>query len=124
MTITTIQIESYTDDNLRVNIDGRLAISLYPQDYKVKKNGCYYEFDALQEIKKQGYGEDFGLDPQYPGYGVTITKEDNEWIIFADDHEETEFPRFQTKREASEYAREWAIYFTHCFIQNVADNCA
>lgn len=119
---TTIQIESYTDDNLRVNIDGRLAISLYPQDYKVKKNGCYYEFDALQAIKKQGYGEDFGLDTQYPGYMMHITKEDNEWIIFAEEHEPDEFPRFKTKREASEYAREWAMFYAYNFIQSTIDD--
>jgi hypothetical protein len=71
------------------------------------KNGCYYEMNAIE----------CPTDEQ--SYIISITKDDNRWNVFAEDHEPEDLDNhfkngFKTLTEAKAFAEDFAEYFEHC----------
>jgi hypothetical protein len=70
------------------------------------KNGCYYEMNAISPTDDQGYI-------------ISITKDDNRWNVFAEDHNSDDMDNhpangFKTLTEAKAFAEDFAEYFEHC----------
>ena len=71
------------------------------------KNGCYYETNAFESP----------TDEQ--SYIISITKDDNRWNVFAEDHNSGDMDDhpengFKTLTEAKAFAEDFAEYFEHC----------
>ena len=71
------------------------------------KNNAYYEMDAVE------YGS------EHQSYIISITKDDNRWNVFAEDHNSQDMDNhpengFKTLTEAKVFAEDFAEYFEHC----------
>ena len=71
------------------------------------KNGAYYEMDSIESP----------VDDH--SYIISITKDDNRWNVFAEDHNSEDIDNhpengFKTLTEAKAFAEDFAEYFEHC----------
>ena len=77
--------------------------------YDWVKNGAYYEINAFDSSDRC--------------YGISVTKENGRWIVFAEDHNPEDLDGhpengFKTLYEAKAFAQQFGEYFQECHDEN------
>jgi hypothetical protein len=79
--------------------------------YDWVKNGAYYEINAFSERTNDRC------------YGISVTKENGRWFVFAEDHNSEDIDGhpengFKTLYEAKAFAQRFGEYFEECYNEN------
>ncbi len=79
--------------------------------YEWVKNGAYYEINAFSETVGDRC------------YGISVTKENGRWFVFAEDHNSEDIDGhpengFKTLCEAKAFAQRFGEYFEDCHNEN------